>query len=70
SRHSLALEGIHGPLTILNVEGFPLHRHWYVIYPESKQLSVVAKTFLDFLFTEGRQIAEQADMSFVAAAGG
>ncbi len=66
SRHSLALEGLHGPLTILNVEGFPLQRHWYVIYPESKQLSVVAKTFLDFLFTEGRQIAKQADMDFVA----
>jgi hypothetical protein len=27
---------------------------------------VVAKTFLDFLFTEGRQIAKQADMDFVS----
>jgi LysR family transcriptional regulator, low CO2-responsive transcriptional regulator len=65
SRHALALEGVHGPLTVLNVEGFPLQRHWYVIYPVSKQLSVVAKTFLDFLFNEGRQIAAKADMSFV-----
>lgn len=67
SRHSLALEGIHGPLVILNVEGFPLHRHWYVVYPESKKLSVVAKTFLDFLFKEGRQIAEKADMAFISS---
>ncbi len=67
SRYSLALEGIHGPLTILNVEGFPLQRHWYVIYPANKKLSVVANTFLDFLFSEGRQIAEKADMAFVTA---
>ncbi len=68
SRHSLVLEGTHGPLAILDVEGFPLQRHWYVIHPESKRLSIVAQTFLDFLFTEGRQIAEQADMSFSQAA--
>ena len=67
SRYSLALEGVHGPLAILDVEGFPLHRHWYVIYPKSKQLSVVAQTFLDFLFTEGRQIAEKADMAFATS---
>jgi DNA-binding transcriptional LysR family regulator len=68
SRHSLALEGTHGPLIVLDVEGFPLQRHWYVVYPQSKQLSIVAQTFLDFLFTEGRRIAEQANMEFVPQA--
>lgn len=55
SRYALALEGIKGPLTILDVEGFPIQRHWYIIYPASKQLSVVAQTFLDYVLNEGRQ---------------
>jgi len=44
----LALEGTKGPLTILDVEGFPIQCH-YVVYPASKQLSVVANTFLEYL---------------------
>lgn len=50
SRHVLALEGTKGPLTILDVEGFPIQRHWYIVYPASKQLSVVASTFFGVSF--------------------
>jgi LysR family transcriptional regulator, low CO2-responsive transcriptional regulator len=59
SQHSLDLETQNGLLTILNVEGFPIQRHWYVIYPTGKQLSVAAQTFLDFSIAEGKQIIEQ-----------
>ena len=59
SQHSLDLETQNGLLTILNVEGFPIHRHLYVIYPNGKQLSVAAQTFLDFAIAEGKQIIEQ-----------
>jgi LysR family transcriptional regulator, low CO2-responsive transcriptional regulator len=59
SQHSLDLENPNGLLTILNVEGFPIQRHWYVIYPTGKQLSVAAQTFLDFSIAEGKQIIEQ-----------
>ena len=59
SQHSLDLEAQNGLLTILNVEGFPIQRHWYVIYPTGKQLSVAAQTFLDFSIAEGKQIIEQ-----------
>jgi LysR family transcriptional regulator, low CO2-responsive transcriptional regulator len=59
SQHSLDLENPNGLLTILNVEGFPIQRHWYVIYPKGKQLSVAAQTFLDFSIAEGKQIIEQ-----------
>ena len=59
SQHSLDLETQNGLLTILNVEGFPIHRHLYVIYPNGKQLSVAAQTFLDFSIAEGKQIIEQ-----------
>ena len=62
SRYTLALEGTKGPLTILDVEGFPLQLHWYVLYPASKQLSVVASTFLDYLLDEGKRIAAQVDL--------
>ena len=65
SRHSLALEGTKGPLIILDVEGLPIRRHWYVIYPASKQLSVVARTFLEYLLDEGKQIAEQTTLEFM-----
>ncbi|MEB3831257.1 LysR family transcriptional regulator [Phormidium sp. CCY1219] len=59
SRHVLALEGWRNQLTILDVQGFPIPRHWYAIYPTGKQLSVVARTFCDYLLNEGRQIIEQ-----------
>lgn len=58
SRHSLALEGSQGPLVVLDVEGFPIQKHWYVIYPGSKQLSIVAQAFLEYLLTEGKESAQ------------
>lgn len=63
SRHSLALEGTKGPLIVLDVEGFPIYRHWYIIYPAGKQLSVVAQTFLEYVLSEGRQIIEQTTLT-------
>lgn len=59
SVHTLALEGTNGPLAILDVEGFPIERYWYVVYPAGKQLSVIARTFLEYLQNEGKSIAEQ-----------
>ncbi|MBI3562960.1 MAG: LysR family transcriptional regulator [Gammaproteobacteria bacterium] len=49
SRHTLALDAPLGQLAILDVEDFPIERHWYVVYPAGKQLSVVARTFLEYL---------------------
>jgi LysR family transcriptional regulator, low CO2-responsive transcriptional regulator len=59
SNHSLALEGLNGPLVVLDVEGFPIQKHWYLIHPATKQLSVVAQTFLEYLLSEGRELAQQ-----------
>ncbi len=56
SRHCLALEGQSGQLVILNVEGFPVERHWHIVYPKGKQLSVVAQTFFDYLQTDGKRV--------------
>jgi DNA-binding transcriptional LysR family regulator len=59
SRHTLTMEGNTDELTILNVDGFPIHRQWYVVYLAGKQLSVVANTFLDHLKDEAMKVWER-----------
>jgi LysR family transcriptional regulator, low CO2-responsive transcriptional regulator len=49
SAHVLNLDNPEGEFTILDVEHFPIQRHWYVVYPANKKLSVIAQTFLDYL---------------------
>ncbi len=58
SRHTLALDAPMGQLAILDVVEFPIERHWYVVYPSGKQLSVVARAFLDYLKRIPRQVNE------------
>ncbi len=48
SKHTLTSPW-HHDLTILDVEHFPIPRHWYLTYLADKQLSIIAQTFLDFL---------------------
>jgi DNA-binding transcriptional LysR family regulator len=49
SRHTLVLDAAAERLAILDVQGFPIERQWYLAYPKGKQLSVVAAAFLEFL---------------------
>lgn len=49
SRSCLSALGGGGELSALDVCGFPIRRHWYVVRPKGKQPSVVAQTFLEFL---------------------
>jgi DNA-binding transcriptional LysR family regulator len=58
SRHTLALDAPMGQLAILNVERFPIERHWYVAWPSGKQLTVVARTFLDYLKQAPKFVSE------------
>jgi len=48
SRYTLELGVEQDQLVTLDVEGFPLERHWYFVYPIGKQLPVVAQAFMDF----------------------
>lgn len=59
SAHTLALEKSGDELAILDVEGFPIRRQWYVAYSTGKQLSVVASAFLEFLQQESKPMAER-----------
>lgn len=58
SQHTL-VGGAHD-VCLLDVEGFPIERQWYVVYPKGKQLSVAARAFQDYLLAEGSQIADAA----------
>lgn len=49
SEHTLAMDACPGQIAVLDVEGFPIQRHWYVVYAAGKQPSVVARAFLDHL---------------------
>lgn len=59
SIHTLELELETGRLKILDVEGFPILRHWHVVYCRGKRLPPIARAFLDFLTgKEGRHLLE------------
>ena len=55
SRHSLRLELDAGELVILDVQGFPLRRRWYVSHRQGKRLSRAATVFLQYLQEEGEE---------------
>ncbi|UCE88592.1 MAG: LysR family transcriptional regulator [Pseudomonadota bacterium] len=59
SLHTLTLEGAEGPVAILDVEHFPIMRQWYIVYPKGKELSLVARTFLEFAISNEPQIRER-----------
>lgn len=53
SRHALYLEGGSGPISELDVEGFPINKEWNIVYPKGKDLSLIAQEFLSFLKDRG-----------------
>lgn len=58
SRHTIALELETGRLAILDVDSFPILRHWYIAHRKGKRLSAVAQAFKDFLLGEAAQLLE------------
>ena len=56
SLHSVQLERDVKKLTVLDVEGFPLKRRWYAVHLKGRKLSLVARTFLDYILVESPRI--------------
>ncbi|HUV99702.1 MAG TPA: LysR family transcriptional regulator [Gallionella sp.] len=56
SLHSIELELETKRLAMLNVEHFPLLRHWFVAHRSNKRLSSAALAFKDFLLVEAKKI--------------
>ena len=48
SLHSLSVEGARGPLTVLDVEGFPIRRRWWLVHARGRELSPAAAALLAF----------------------
>ncbi len=48
SLHSLVLETKNDQLVLLDVEGFPIELNWNLVYPRNRELSLLAKAFLEF----------------------
>jgi DNA-binding transcriptional LysR family regulator len=59
SAHTIAQELRTGSLKVLDVRGFPLMLHWYVVHRRHKRLPPVAQAFKDFLLNEGATLIAQ-----------
>ncbi|MBW4515466.1 MAG: LysR family transcriptional regulator [Timaviella obliquedivisa GSE-PSE-MK23-08B] len=64
SRHTLTSDS--EELTILDVEGFPLPRQWYIVSLSGKRLSVVATAFLEYLQEAAAQLSAGGSMAVPA----
>ena len=56
SRYTLGLEIEQDQLVTLDVEGFPLERHWYFVYPVGKNLPAAAQAFMEFTRRHSKQL--------------
>lgn len=63
SRHALMPNS--SEFTILDVQHFPIQRSWYMVYVSDKQLSIVARTYYEYLLDEARKFAEKHGFSTV-----
>lgn len=59
SRHTIALELAAGRLVILDVQGLPVVRAWYVMQREGKRLSPAASAFFAYLRDNGARCIEE-----------
>lgn len=62
SLHALAMDETRGSLALLDVQGFPIDRKWYAVYPKGRPLSVVGRTFLDYLKGEFGRLTDVATL--------
>ncbi len=67
SAHTVSQELRSGTLCVLDVQGFPLTLHWYVVHRRGKRLPPVAQAFRNFLLGEGAaQIARIVPLDALA----
>ena len=62
SLHTLELELKAKTLKILNVEGFPIYRYWYVVQREGKRLSPIAMVFNDYIMQEADKLMQSFEL--------
>lgn len=57
SRHTLLTDA--HEFSILDVQHFPIKRTWYIAHPSGKQLSIVARTYYEYLLEAAKKMIEQ-----------
>ncbi len=63
SRHGIELELETKRLVVLDVEHFPIVRHWYIVHRKDKRPSTAAQEFERFLLKESQSMMRQCDMA-------
>ncbi|NQY25899.1 MAG: LysR family transcriptional regulator [Piscirickettsiaceae bacterium] len=61
SRHTLELELALGRLIILNVESFPIMRHWYLVHRRGKRLTALMSAFKQLVIDDTSRILGVTD---------
>ncbi len=56
SLHTVQAELVSGQLCVLDIEGFPLKRQWYLVQREGKRLSPAARAFSELVLEQAAQI--------------
>ena len=56
SVHTLEMEFKLGRLAVLDVEGFPIVKDWFVVHREGKRFSAAAEAFKAFVLNEGNKL--------------
>jgi DNA-binding transcriptional LysR family regulator len=56
SLHTVQAELASGQLRVLDVQGFPLKRQWYMVQREGKRLSPAAQAFAELVLREAEQL--------------
>jgi len=56
SLHTVQAELASGQLCVLDVQGFPLKRQWYLVQREGKRLSPAAQAFAEFVLNEAARL--------------
>jgi DNA-binding transcriptional LysR family regulator len=64
SKHAVTLELAMGIVKLLDVDEFPLERNWYVAHLADKEMSLVARTFLEFLLNSGSEVVKEISQQF------
>ncbi|MDH5183668.1 MAG: LysR family transcriptional regulator [Gammaproteobacteria bacterium] len=59
SIHTLSLELEAKRIVVLNIEGFPIMRHWYIVYRKGKRLSPPAEAFRKFVHDNADRLLEK-----------
>jgi DNA-binding transcriptional LysR family regulator len=60
SLQTLEMERALKRLAVLDVEGFPIMRHWYIVHRADKRLSPAARAFKDFVLGPAQAAADAA----------